>query len=96
MIDASFAQIYASVLAGTVSSYQNAQNVTLYDSHEMKMMRIRDKETNMMNRLERRREAIRLKWWERLKWYGLGAAVLFFAVPVVVKLSSLCWEWLLS
>ena len=54
-----------------------------------------NKETNMMNRLERRRHALNLRWRNKLKWYGAAAAGLFFGLPVVVKFSSLCWEWML-
>lgn len=58
--------------------------------------RILNKETNMMNRLERRRHALNLKWQNKLRWYAIGAAVVFFVLPLMVKFSSLCWEWMLS
>lgn len=54
------------------------------------------KEYNMMNRLERRQMALNHRWLNRLKWYGYAAAGFFFGLPVVIKLSSLCWAWLLS
>lgn len=56
----------------------------------------RNKETKMMNRLERRRHALNLRWLNKLKWYGATALGLFFGLPLVIKFSSLCWEWMLS
>lgn len=57
-----------------------------------KMARIMDKETNMRNRLERRRHAIWWKWTVRGSFFA-GAMV---AVPLFIKLVSSCWEWVLS
>lgn len=57
---------------------------------------ILDKETNMMNRLERRRHAENLRWINKLKWYGWVSLGLFFGLPVVIKIAALCWEWMLT
>lgn len=60
--------------------------------HKRKMARIRDKETNMMNRLERRRHAIWWKWAVRLTYFSAGMV----GVPLFIKLVSSCWEWVLA
>lgn len=56
------------------------------------MAGITDKETNMKNRLERRRHAIWWKWAVRLTYFS----AFMVAVPLFIKLVSLCWEWVLS
>lgn len=61
-----------------------------------KMAPILDKETNMKNRLQRRRAAIWDKWSARA-WATAGICVLlFFVIPLLLKLSTLCWVWVLS
>lgn len=56
------------------------------------MFKIRDRETNMKNRLERRRHAIWWKWTVRLTIF----AVAMVGVPLFIKLVSSCWELVLS
>lgn len=60
--------------------------------HARVMERIRDKETNMRNRLERRRHAIWWKWCARLFWFAIGMV----AAPLFIVLVTWCWLQVLN
>lgn len=59
--------------------------------HEIMLQRIRNKERNMMNRLERRRAAIRGKWLERGK-AALVVLGLMVVVPLAGTVIALSWN----
>lgn len=56
------------------------------------MARIRDKETNMKNRLERRRDAIWRKWASRLAW----TCAVIVGVPIFITFATICWRLMLD
>lgn len=60
--------------------------------HAWMMERIRDKDTNMTNRLNRRRSAIRLKWLNRCAAFVAA----LFAVPLVIAALNWCWSLVLG
>ena len=63
-----------------------------YHAHRRQLLlwRIKDKETNMKNRLERRRAAIRGRWIERAK-AALVVLVMMVAVPLAGTVIALSW-----
>ena len=60
--------------------------------HRRKMARISDKESNMKDRLARRRHAIWWKWTVR----GLWGCFFIIAIPLFLALANFCWQLILS
>ena len=72
---------YSSMAEGAMLGMMTPEQREAY-CRERTLARIKDKETNMKNRLERRRHAIYWKWTSR----ALCATAALIAIPLMIRL----------